>query len=80
MEEYTTNINLVENTDPELKSIKFNDKTRNTVELTFTEAVKGSMSVTVQERSTGYVIGSTVTVSGDRLLLPWIQFLKMVLT
>lgn len=69
MEEYTTNINLVENTDPELKSIKFNDKTRNTVELTFTEAVKGSMSVTVQERSTGYIIGSTVSVSGDKVII-----------
>jgi hypothetical protein len=62
---YSTQIKLIENKDPELKSIKYDSTSKNVIVLTFTEQIKGSMSVTVQERSTGYSIGNTVTVSGD---------------
>ncbi len=69
MEGYSTQIKLIENGDPELKNIKYDATSKNTIVLTFSEQIQGSMSVTVQERSTGYSIGNTVTVSGDKVTI-----------
>ncbi len=69
MEGYSTQIKLIENEDPELKNIKYDAASKNAIVLTFSEQIKGSMSVTVQERSTGYSIGNTVTVSGDTVII-----------
>lgn len=69
MDGYSTEIELVENTDPELKSIKYDTTSKNAIILTFSESIKGSMAVVVQERTTGYAIGNTVKVSGDTVTI-----------
>jgi hypothetical protein len=69
MEGYSAQIKLIENDDPELKNIKYDATSKNTIVLTFSEQIQGSMSVTVQERSTGYSIVNTVTVSGDTVII-----------
>ena len=69
MADYSTEIKLIENIDPELKSVTYEAASMNVIKLTFSEAIKGSMIVTVQERSTGYAIGNTVTVSGDTVTI-----------
>ena len=69
MADYSTEIELIENKEPELKSVKYDATSKNVIVLTFSEAIKGSMIVTVQERSTGYAIGSTVTISGDTVTI-----------
>lgn len=65
MDSYTTNLNLVENTDPQLKNIVYDSTAKDTINLVFTENIKGSISVNVQERYSGYSIGNTVTILGD---------------
>jgi len=65
MDEYTANINLVENTDPQLKSIVYDATSMDTIKLVFTENITGTMTVRLQERDTGYIIDNTLTVSGD---------------
>jgi hypothetical protein len=69
MADYSTKITLTENVVPQLLTVKYNATTKNTIELTFTEAVKGNMTVTIQERSTGSIVGCTVTVSGNKVIL-----------
>ncbi|HKL98880.1 MAG TPA: Ig-like domain-containing protein [Mobilitalea sp.] len=69
MAAYTPQINLKENIDPFLKNIIYDSELKNVIILTFSEPIKGDMSVTVQERTTGYFIGSTVTVSGDKVTI-----------
>lgn len=69
MTSYSTDIDIIENKDPELVSIKYNATSKNVIELTFSESVKGTMFVSVQERSTGYVVGNSVSVSGDKVII-----------
>lgn len=69
MDSYSTDINLVENKDPELLSIKYDAAAKNRILVKFSEKIKGSMTVTVRERSTGYIIGSDVTISDDTVLI-----------
>jgi hypothetical protein len=64
MAAYSTDMDFIENIDPALVSIKYNATTQNTIELTFSEEVKGDMTVTIRERVTGNVIGNTVAVQG----------------
>lgn len=64
MADYTTTIELIENKDPELVSVKYNAQAKNVIDLTFSEEVKGNMTLTVRERATGAVIGSTVSIEG----------------
>jgi hypothetical protein len=69
MNPYTTQISLIENVDPGLKSVTYDPVAKNIIRLTFTEAIKGNIILSVQERSTGYAIGSTATVSGDTVII-----------
>lgn len=69
MVSYSTDINIIENKDPEFKSIQYNATTKNTIEMKFTEAIKGTMVVNVQDRSTGAAIGNTITVNGDTVYI-----------
>ena len=64
MADYSTELELKENKDPELVSIKYNAETRNTINLTFSEEVKGNMTVTIRERATGAIVGNSVTIAG----------------
>lgn len=65
MTDYITDLDLYENTDPQLKSISYDPVAKDTIKLIFTENITGSLSVLVQERSTGFSIGNTVIISGD---------------
>jgi hypothetical protein len=67
MADYSTQLKLIENKVPELLNIKYDATAKNVIVLTFSEQIKGSMLLTVQERSTGNSIGNTVTVSGDKV-------------
>lgn len=69
MKDYSKQIDLIENKDPELKSIKYDATTKNSIVLTFSEQIEGDMTVNVQERSTGYSLGSTVVVSGEMVTI-----------
>lgn len=69
MDDYSTDVSLIENKDPELLSVKYDAALKNTIRVKFSEAVKGSMTVTVRERSTGYSLGNVVTISGDTVLI-----------
>ncbi len=64
MADYATSIDLIENKDPELLSIKYNAVTRNTIEMTFNEDIKGTMSITIRERTNNAIVGNSVTVEG----------------
>jgi len=65
MADYTIQLNLIENVDPELKTLTYDATAKNAIKLTFTEAIKGSIVAIVQERSTGNIISNTVSVAGD---------------
>lgn len=65
MADYSTEINLIENTDPALKSVTYDPVAKDVIRLTFTENITGNIDVNIQERSTGSTISNTVTVSGD---------------
>lgn len=69
MADYTAKVSLSENVDPQLLSVKYNATTKNTIELTFNEAIKGSMTVSVRERTSQTILGSTVTVSGTKVII-----------
>lgn len=69
MDEYTGEINLVENTDPQLKSVVYDPNLKDTIKLVFTENIQGNIIVSLQERDTGYTIGNNVTVSGDTVTI-----------
>ncbi len=69
MADYTKELELVENIDPAIKSIKYNSTTKNSIDIIFTEAVQGNMVVNVYERNTGYPIGNVVTVAGDTVTI-----------
>lgn len=65
MDEYIGSINLVENTDPQLKAVVYDPVLKDTIKLVFTENIKGFIIVRLQERDSGYTIGSNVTIAGD---------------
>lgn len=65
MADYSTEINLIENTDPALKSVLYDPVAKDVIRLTFTENITGNINVNIQERSTGTTIYNTVTISGD---------------
>lgn len=65
MADYITDLDLYENTDPQLKSISYDPVAKDTIKLIFTENVTGFLSVVIQERLGGFNIGNSVTVSGD---------------
>ena len=69
MKSYYVQVNLIENVDPQLKSVVFDKETKNSINLKFTEEIKGSMTVTVKERSTGNMVGGTAAVSGDTVTI-----------
>ena len=69
MDNYSTQINLIENQDPVLSSIKYDAATKNTIILTFTENITGSMTLTVKNHSTGITIGSTVAITGTTVTI-----------
>jgi hypothetical protein len=69
MTDYTTPITLIENVDPVLKRITFDPTSKNTINLTFSEEIMGSMTVSVQERSTGNTIGNTVATSAETVVI-----------
>jgi|GEM_PF-293064 len=69
MDEYTGEINLVENADPQLKSVVYDPAQMDTIKLVFTENIQGYINVSIQERDTGYSIGNSVTVAGDTVTI-----------
>lgn len=69
MDEYTGEINLVENADPQLKSVVYDPALKDTIRLVFTENIQGYINVSLQERDTGYSIGNSVTVAGDTVTI-----------
>ncbi|NLC18549.1 MAG: hypothetical protein GX757_04900, partial [Clostridiales bacterium] len=69
MDEYTGELNLVENTDPQLKSVIYDPVLKDTIKLVFTENIQGYINVSLQERYTGYSIGNSTTVAGDTVTI-----------
>jgi len=65
MASYSTEIDLLENTDPQLKNIVYDATAKDIIKLVFTENISGTIELNIQERYTGYPIDNTVTVSGD---------------
>ncbi|MGF7143399.1 hypothetical protein HNQ56_001822 [Anaerotaenia torta] len=69
MDSYSKDITLAENKDPELLSVKYDSASKSGIQVKFSEKIQGTMTVTVRERNTGNMIGNTVTVSGDTVLI-----------
>jgi hypothetical protein len=67
---YTTTVNLKENKAPVVTSVTFDKANINTIKITFSEAIQGSLSANITQLGSSYtrLIGNTVTVDGNSII------------